>query len=122
MKSFPRKYLAISYSSNLSDKRSAKDEVTHLIPQCNITSAIIDDKAELAVIVKVIHQAVHPVYAIDQISDALLVVLLIQVFHTSSMALPRIVGRRTPIVAYWHINTRKGISHDERTWAKEYSW
>jgi hypothetical protein len=43
-----------------------------LVPQRNVPSSVIDDRPELGVALKVVHQVLHAVDAVDQVDDAVL--------------------------------------------------
>lgn len=96
-----------------------------LVPEGNVRLSVVDDRAENSVAHEILVEILHARDARREIDDTLFLVLCdvgsafgwqagarnehassLSVLTTSSIALPRIVGRRTPIVAC----------------AKEYSW
>lgn len=49
-----------------------------LIPQSDITLAVIDDRTKLRVPTEIRHKSLHPLYALNEVGDLLFVVLFIQ--------------------------------------------
>jgi len=52
--------------------------MTNLIPERNVACAIIDDRAELAVALEIVHEEVQAIDAIDEVGDTVLVMFLIE--------------------------------------------
>jgi hypothetical protein len=75
MKSFPRKYFAISCSSA---SIQVWKEAAHLVPESDISSTIIDDRPQLAVLLEIVHESLQSVDTVDKVDNSLFVVLLVQ--------------------------------------------
>lgn len=103
------------------------ERIAHLVPECDVGLVIVNDRPELLIPSKVSHKEVHAFDRLHQVDDQVFLALTFRVRSdgrreeitkkteltcsfsvrtTSSIALPRMVGSRFPIVAY----------------ANEYSW
>jgi hypothetical protein len=52
--------------------------VTYLVPESDISSTIIDDGPQLAVLLEIVHKSLQSVDTVDKVDDSLFVVLLVQ--------------------------------------------
>jgi hypothetical protein len=77
MKSFPRKYLAISYHVSSSSFLPTIG-AAYLVPEGDISSSVIDDGPEFAVLLEVRHESLQSVDTVDEIDDSLFLVLVVQ--------------------------------------------
>jgi hypothetical protein len=75
MKSFPRKYFAISCSLAICCQRGI---VAHLVPESDISSTVIDDGPQLAVLLEIVHECLQSVNTVDKVNNSLFVMFLVQ--------------------------------------------
>jgi hypothetical protein len=52
--------------------------LAYLVPESDISSTVIDDGPQLAVLLEIVHESLQSVDTVDEIEDSLFVVLLVQ--------------------------------------------